>query len=446
MSRWLILVSVLPGLCLAAPSIKYPSSSSAVVTPISPAVRNIVDAVNASPQMAAEYVAGLIGRVHGSDVAMQARAGSTAGQVARALAGAAGVVTGAAAVAALSWAASNVRCRYTGSEWKCDLGESPRQELGWEATASDGTKFRDTDGDRLFTALKQHTVTRLRGQANGASIVGEVWHGQGSCSVVGELRTLSCGNAAFELKLQTNQGMNYSLWAYPSISTPAKVVPICDFGWLSDSLCNKTEDRWDPQTAEQVAPKLEPRVSQQAAPIAQDILDAGKSIETTGPTKVEGPASVQHPPKVTTITDSQGTPQTKTETTTSNIEYTNNTFTWYNTTVINHFDGSTEVITEKPKPDDRTECEKNPDALNCQPRDVPDGPEIPEREIPVTFTPDAGWGGEGQCPAPQTVSVLGQAVTIDNTVVCTFLSGIRPVVVAMFGLAGALIFIGGLKP
>jgi hypothetical protein len=41
--------------------------------------------------------------------------------------------------------------------------------------------------------------------------------------------------------------------------------------------------------------------------------------------------------------------------------------------------------------------------------------------------------------------VQGIPVTIDNSIICSFLSGIRFAVIGAFGLAGAMLFVGGLK-
>jgi hypothetical protein len=93
-------------------------------------------------------------------------------------------------------------------------------------------------------------------------------------------------------------------------------------------------------------------------------------------------------------------------------------------------------------------CVADPGRLGCiglgqVPEDVP----TPAVERPITATPMTGWGADsGSCPAPQVMQLaLIGAVTFDNTVLCSWLAGLRFVILGVAGLGAAGILIGGLK-
>lgn len=103
--------------------------------------------------------------------------------------------------------------------------------------------------------------------------------------------------------------------------------------------------------------------------------------------------------------------------------------------------GNTDPAAETPV--ELTECEKTPDIVGCaklgDPVDVP----WAEETRNVSMAPQSPWGaGDASCPTPPTVTVGGQSVTIDNTLVCQFFSGIRFAVLAMATLLAVMIFIG----
>lgn len=87
-------------------------------------------------------------------------------------------------------------------------------------------------------------------------------------------------------------------------------------------------------------------------------------------------------------------------------------------------------------------CEKNPDILACQKPDfeIPDADDLETLDKSVTITPDSGWGGGGSCPAPRHLT--GANIDIPFTQYCDFMTGIRPVVLAIAWLSAAFILIG----
>lgn len=183
--------------------------------------------------------------------------------------------------------------------------------------------------------------------------------------------------------------------------------------------------------------------------IGREVMERGVDLTPdAGPQVLSGPASVSGGQETTTTTSPGGTPETTTTTTTHNITYnsTVNNFTWVTITNITHPDGTTETTEEKPEEPPPSECELNPEAVQCKELDAPDGPDMDDEEIEVEYQPDSGWGADdAQCPANKTVTVLGQPVLIDLTLVCEFVSGIRFAIIGMAGLIGAMIFVGGLR-
>jgi len=63
---------------------------------------------------------------------------------------------------------------------------------------------------------------------------------------------------------------------------------------------------------------------------------------------------------------------------------------------------------------------------------------------PTDWSGLGGWLGSGSCPAPQSVAVLGSSVTVEFDAICDFLAIIGIVAVAISGLVGIRIVMGGL--
>lgn len=95
---------------------------------------------------------------------------------------------------------------------------------------------------------------------------------------------------------------------------------------------------------------------------------------------------------------------------------------------------------ETPKEPDL--CEKYPDILACQKLDTPNSDTLETIEKPVSVTPDAGWGGGGSCPPARHITVQGRDIPIPFDLVCQYMSGIRPVVIAMAWLSAGFILLG----
>jgi len=92
-------------------------------------------------------------------------------------------------------------------------------------------------------------------------------------------------------------------------------------------------------------------------------------------------------------------------------------------------------------------CETNPNSIVCKELkfDKPESDELKKKDVSVQVNPDSGWGGNGQCPAPKTVTVSGQTFEIPFDMICGFLGNIRPVIIAMAWLSALGIMIGGFR-
>lgn len=98
---------------------------------------------------------------------------------------------------------------------------------------------------------------------------------------------------------------------------------------------------------------------------------------------------------------------------------------------------------EKPTPEEQKDlCEKNPDILACsKPEfDTPDEADLQTVDKEVSISPESGWGSGGSCPAPRHLP--GANLDIPFTQYCDFMSGIKPIVLALAWLSAAMILIG----
>jgi len=88
-------------------------------------------------------------------------------------------------------------------------------------------------------------------------------------------------------------------------------------------------------------------------------------------------------------------------------------------------------------------CKLYPDILGCAKPELDTPVEDPLDTQPrdVSFSPQSGWGGgAGSCPAPRHLP--GANVDFQFDLVCDFMSGIKPVLLAVAGLAAGMIIIG----
>jgi hypothetical protein len=87
-------------------------------------------------------------------------------------------------------------------------------------------------------------------------------------------------------------------------------------------------------------------------------------------------------------------------------------------------------------------CASHPEILACADLDTPDSEELPTEDKSVSVSPDSGWGGNGSCPAPKHLTVQGRDIPIPLDIICQYMSGIRPIIIALAWLSAGFILIG----
>jgi len=100
-------------------------------------------------------------------------------------------------------------------------------------------------------------------------------------------------------------------------------------------------------------------------------------------------------------------------------------------------------ITETPKEDKTDLCRDNPDILACQKPefDTPKEDDLKTKKIDIEVSPAGGFGSTGgSCPHGKTLKAGG--IEISYQPVCDFMTGIRPVVLALAWLSAGLILLG----
>lgn len=155
--------------------------------------------------------------------------------------------------------------------------------------------------------------------------------------------------------------------------------------------------------------------------------------------------------KSTTKTTTETPPVTNPDGSTTTTKTTDNgdgTQTVETTNTATDGTKTTSTVTEPVPGSSEPFCVANPSHESCRKDDVPWG-DIPEQGlIPVheveTSTAYDVMGGEGQCPADQTVSFMGQSLTWSYAPICTFAQAIRPLVIGLSWLSFGLILVGGL--
>lgn len=182
----------------------------------------------------------------------------------------------------------------------------------------------------------------------------------------------------------------------------------------------------------------------QAVAIVKDAVSRGVKVET-GSATATGPASQVGQSTSSTTTGPNGT-STVTKTPTYNYTYnttnegakiTYNTTNSYTTTVTNTAgDTTTTTTTETDAEEQKTDCDKNPDAVACVEFGEVDDEDVNKVDKSVTVAAESVALPSG-CPAPVTVA----GYTLSYDAACTFSRGVSPFVIAAAGIMAALIVI-----
>lgn len=90
-------------------------------------------------------------------------------------------------------------------------------------------------------------------------------------------------------------------------------------------------------------------------------------------------------------------------------------------------------------------CTLNPDRAGCAQLGTLDDATPAPTQTPVSITPEAAWGGAGQCPQDVVLNVMGQSVPFKFSGACQFFQLMNPVVLAAAWVSALFIFIGGVR-
>jgi hypothetical protein len=232
--------------------------------------------------------------------------------------------------------------------------------------------------------------------------------------------------------------------------------------WTMTSRAREGDDAFWPTTMNDILPYMSPRPD---ARIIGELLSKGADIPlpTTGGT-VTGPSSIIGPVKSTTNPDGTRTE----EKTTYNFSRSGNTVTNTTnntTTIVYNTDNSirstttttqtpTDSVTDAPKTapneteqEETEKCKAGDKTLGCAEMDTPEG-EIPKTTKNITFTPEEGPMGSGQCPADQSMSfmsapTIGSAKVVDWQSFCGVAIPLRAVILAMASIMAFFIVMPG---
>ncbi len=181
--------------------------------------------------------------------------------------------------------------------------------------------------------------------------------------------------------------------------------------------------------------------------VTEKLLRAGGSIDPGQiTTTVTGPASQQGQRTERNLSNGD---KSVTQTT-HNYTYNNNNVTHNTTTTTTVTNVNNQVVSEEsestdnPVPDEPQPdlCEKNPDILACQKLGEPQTVELETQEREATITPESGFGGAGQCPAPRYIYPQGRTIAIPFYLFCMYAEGLRPVIIALSWVSAGIILIG----
>jgi hypothetical protein len=199
-------------------------------------------------------------------------------------------------------------------------------------------------------------------------------------------------------------------------------------------------------TPQQMVDQFNATTPERLRAATQDAVESkGVKVSASGAT-VSGPASVTGTPTTNTTSDPSGT-TTTTTTPRLDLSYAGDQVKAVPTTtaVTTKPDGTTSTTTET-KPDEtdkpKSLCEEFPDISACAKLDTPTGDQTPTRDQAVTVAPDSGWGASsGTCPG---VVHLAHFDVDPFGLLCTYMNGIRSLVIGFAGIMGCMIFLGRL--
>lgn len=181
----------------------------------------------------------------------------------------------------------------------------------------------------------------------------------------------------------------------------------------------------------------------------KDAINQGQSFSVEAPV-LSGPASTPGETVTKQGFDSSGAPTTTVSTTTNNHTYAGNQITTTTNNVTNVTNNTTGAVTttttvtnQTPDPQ-KTDCEKDPEAVGCKHLDVPTD-KVPTKEETITWAEENLGFGPGACPSPYQFSVMQtlypKTYTIDLAQFCNTMSNVVRPLVILFSLLAAFFIV-----
>lgn len=342
-------------------------------------------------------------------------------------------VVGAAAVGYEVWTA--MRCHFADGSISCDPGkdvdpDGPSAEL--YKVGVDKNYFAST-----ADAVCALAVTALK-SLDGSVAGGYADTSLGQC-IFTYSNSLSKSNAPYK-HLACSSGYIVDRDSWKCVAGTASCTPSAyDGKCATGEYSSKTEDE-----ATSMFEKFGDAAKAKAVQIIEQAL--GKKIKIdTGSVSLIGPVSrVGLSTSSVTTGPSGSTTVTKTptynytyNTTNEGAKITYNTTNNYTTTVTNTAgDTTTTTTTETDAEEQKTDCDKNPDAVACVEFGEVDDEDVNKVDKSVTVAAESVALPSG-CPAPVTVA----GYTLSYDAACTFSRGVSPFVIAAAGIMAALIVI-----
>lgn len=106
---------------------------------------------------------------------------------------------------------------------------------------------------------------------------------------------------------------------------------------------------------------------------------------------------------------------------------------------------SSPADSSSPSGDTSELCNEFPAIIACQLPGSASAPDMPSSSASVSVTPVTVGASDGVCPSPVSVSVLGMDLSFSYQSECDFMVRVRPFILAMCGIAAAMVFGMGLK-
>jgi len=354
---------------------------------------------------------------------------------------------GTAQVDRSTWKAGPENCYQSGKIAPAGYGPSKQQAAGGYVEGYSAACSEYTITSFGYTSISQTATV----QGCSATL--------NSCTITGTKSIYSYYNAS-QTGGTTLVNFSFDISVTPTTTKicPASVDPLDPAYSIPegsapgpDGKCRTARYHHTPVSVDQAAGRVDTKPFDDPPAVAE-MLDGLKQVIEGVPSGVTGPASQTGQPTTTTTQNPDGTTITTTKTPTYNYSYSDNRVTWNitnTTTTVNNSTGQTTTTTES-KPateyDPEDPCVKSPELATCAKFGDPPGGDLNQTTINLDVSPQDGWGeGNASCPEPRVVPFFGSSITIDNTLMCDFVSGIRFAVIGTCAILAALLFLGGLR-